>query len=294
MGRSTYLIAKFVPDLFRNEPINIGVIVWIDGAVASKFIAEDDNGDIDGRHLPKEIKNHTPVYKQWVEAWQKWTARDRLSPLGKSESFLKGDSRFLEALQTTGHGNYVLESGGEILEEVRAENISEVVSHLFGRLVSLPDKEEVQKSAKDFRNELISDASLLMDERVKIDKPVECQVDGKIIHHEFHLYIGNGKPEWLAQFVIMNTAQAKRVRQKAEAIARRFSNVHNSRVVPKERSYVFIVPQDSENKLDEENKRLIEESVIELNSVTNIINLTAERDLALTNVQKWVHSTPQH
>jgi len=291
MGRPTYLIAKFVSDLFRNEPVNIGVIVWIDGAVESKFLAERENGDIDGRHLPKEIKNHTSVYKQWIDTWRKWTQKDKLSPIGRSENFLRGDARFMDALQSTGRGNYILESGGEILEEVVAENIAEVVNHLFERLVSQSEKEEEHQTAEQVRDRLVLDANVWADNRLQRDKSVECEMGGKTIHPEFHLYVGNGKPEWLAQIVIMNM-NAKRVRTNAEAVARRFSNIQNAGILPRERSFVLFVPPETE--LDEKQTRLIDESITELNSVTHVLDVTKSRDQVISQIQNWVESTPAH
>lgn len=291
MGRPTYLIAKFVSDLFRNEPVNIGVIVWIDGAVESKFLAERDNGEIDGRHLPKEIKHHTSVYKQWIDTWRKWTQKDRLNLVGRSETFLRGDPRFMDALQSTGRGNYILESGGEILEEVVASNIADVTKYLFERLVSLPEKEEEHQSAEQVRDKLVTDADVWSDNRLQTDKSVECKLGNKTIHPEFHLYIGNGKPEWLAQVVTMNI-NAKRVRTNAESIARRFSNIHAASILSRDRSFVFYVPPEDE--LDEKHARLIEESLTELKSVTNVLDVTKSRDAVISQIQTWVESTAAH
>lgn len=54
MNTPRYLIAKYIPDLRRMEPRNIGVIVWSPQGVAARFAAEkaDTDGDVDGRSLP--------------------------------------------------------------------------------------------------------------------------------------------------------------------------------------------------------------------------------------------------
>jgi hypothetical protein len=291
MGRPTYLIAKFVPDLFRNEPVNVGVIVWIDGRVESKFIAQRPDGEIDGRFLPREIKNHTHVYKQWIDTWRKWTAKDKISPIGHSEVFLRGDAKFMEALQSTGKGNYILESGGEILEDIISSNIGEVVEHLFIRLVEAKEKEDEHQTVQQVRDGLLNDANVSFDSRIKTDQPVEIKLGTKTIHPEFHVYIGNGTPLYLAQVVDLNI-QAKKARSNAESIARRFSNVHNANIIPRDRSYVFVVPPEAEQ--DEKQQRLIDESITELNSVTNVLDVTHARGQIISNIQKWVEATPLH
>ena len=56
-----YLVAKYISDLHRMEPRNIGIIVWTRSAVSARFVAERPNkpGEIDGRSIPP-----------FVRAWQ--------------------------------------------------------------------------------------------------------------------------------------------------------------------------------------------------------------------------------
>ena len=57
MSTPRYLIAKYIPDLQRVEPQNIGVIVWAPGVAAARFAAEkaDRPGEVDGRSIPSFV-----------------------------------------------------------------------------------------------------------------------------------------------------------------------------------------------------------------------------------------------
>ncbi|MEW1952788.1 hypothetical protein [Terrabacter sp. NPDC080008] len=71
-----YLI-KTVPDLFRNEPINVGVMVTIDGEVGSRFFAQDERGRIDGRRLPRTFPPLS-TYREWVSYFSRVASEDGL------------------------------------------------------------------------------------------------------------------------------------------------------------------------------------------------------------------------
>lgn len=51
MSSNRYFVAKYIPDLLRNEPRNFGVILWTPDGVAARFLAEERErpGEIDGR-----------------------------------------------------------------------------------------------------------------------------------------------------------------------------------------------------------------------------------------------------
>lgn len=67
MSAVRYLVAKYVPDLRRMEPKNIGVVVWSDGVVAARFAAEcpEKSGTVDDRCVPGFVRSLS-AYKQWV------------------------------------------------------------------------------------------------------------------------------------------------------------------------------------------------------------------------------------
>lgn len=68
-----YWIAQYTPDMFRNEPKNIGVFVELNGAVECRFLGEID-GILDGRSL--RSFPYPNVYRQWVEYWRREANRE--------------------------------------------------------------------------------------------------------------------------------------------------------------------------------------------------------------------------
>jgi hypothetical protein len=133
-GRPHYLVAKYISDLQRMEPRNIGVVVWSPGNVAARFVAEKPGsaGDIDGRSVPAFVTS-TTAYKQWVDFW-----RDLLRARPAAPGKLR--NRWAETLKQTSRGNFWLAEGGVILDR-RVEDVQLLADDLFVRLVEpgLPD-----------------------------------------------------------------------------------------------------------------------------------------------------------
>jgi len=71
MNTTKYLLAKYIPDLHRFEPRNIGVIVWSPLGIEARFLAEYPNrpGEVDGRSIPGFVTSAS-AYKQWVRYWR--------------------------------------------------------------------------------------------------------------------------------------------------------------------------------------------------------------------------------
>ena len=69
-----YLVARYISDLARNEPKNIGVLLASESGVMAKFIGERD-GRIDLRVM-RPLVSHTGTYKQWIDYWRYVIAQD--------------------------------------------------------------------------------------------------------------------------------------------------------------------------------------------------------------------------
>src|ERR1700683_4912459 len=110
-----YLVAKYISDLHRMEPKNIGVIVWTRSTVSARFVAERPNkpGEIDGRSIPPFVTS-TAAYKQWVDFWR---GELGAKPLRAGQIL----QRWLDKLKGTSRGNFLLADGGTIFAEVRSE-----------------------------------------------------------------------------------------------------------------------------------------------------------------------------
>lgn len=286
MGRPEYLIAKFIPDLFRNEPMNIGVIVWSDGTTSARFVGTQPDGRINGTSLPGDLKKAHAAYKQWADAWNRMLEQGVLKCHGSGNVILKANSCFLEAFQKTGTGNFILERGGELVEEVPNEEIQEVTDYLFERLVTKAGNvSEPSKTAEEVRDDLLKEAHVnaLITTQVKLDKKLKVTFGNKIVHHEFHLYIGNGSPKWLGH-VIPLTHQPKDVKKTADSVAWRFSGVSQQYKIPRDHCVAIVYATESRQE------DLIQESLTELESVARIEHLDSTKPKIISEIQAMVEA----
>src|SRR5258708_5588363 len=143
MNTPRYLIAKYIPDLGRMEPRNVGGIVWSPTGVQARFLAEKDDrpGEVDGHSIPTFVTS-AQAYRQWVQFWRRELARTETQPLRGRGPVSRCSPAFLDALLDTGRGNFVLAEGGILLDPVSAEVLPRVADHLFARLVDTAGPEE--------------------------------------------------------------------------------------------------------------------------------------------------------
>jgi hypothetical protein len=136
MESPRFLIAKYIPDVFRNEPRNIGVVLWSPDGILARFIGEkpDALGEVDDSQIPPFIASHT-AYKQWVRYWRDSIAKESLRPRGGSPA-PRTSPAFLDALRQTGPSNYVLAGLSLIFSPVPAEELPQALDYLFENYVA--------------------------------------------------------------------------------------------------------------------------------------------------------------
>jgi hypothetical protein len=119
-GGAIYMVFKYIPDMARMEPRNIGVLLWKDGAIAAKFIQE----------TPKFVTSEN-AYKQWISYWSTQLQKHELPSMAGTVPV--ASPKFLEALQEGSKGNFYLALGGQIIDNV--EDVHDGVNYLFNMLV---------------------------------------------------------------------------------------------------------------------------------------------------------------
>jgi hypothetical protein len=147
MSSARFLVAKYIPDMHRLEPRNIGVVVWNKGQISARFIGEVASGDdhvIVPRRLGIRSKN---VYQQWIHYWREQMAQRTLSVNGNGECVSRNSPEFLEALKRKSKQQYLLVDGGFISGDVDISDIDDVVRDLFEALVD--DRSEKQGSQEE-------------------------------------------------------------------------------------------------------------------------------------------------
>jgi hypothetical protein len=125
-----YLIVRYISDLARSEPKNIGVVLASSQGVMAKFLGEKDNR-LDLRSV-RSLVSHTPSYKQWIDYWRHVISQE-IEP-----------ERKLDEILASSRGNYVVSEGDVVyLPPDVAADPHRTLSHLFYLLVSeFPQQQE--------------------------------------------------------------------------------------------------------------------------------------------------------
>jgi len=129
-GVARYAVAKYVPDMRRMEPRNIGIVVWSHGTTGFKFMVDED---------ARTFVNDYAAYDRWVTYWGKILAADAVKPR-RSEPVPKHDKNYFDAFLKTQKGNYRLFDGGESVEAVAADDVQDFADFLFDELITPPTR----------------------------------------------------------------------------------------------------------------------------------------------------------
>lgn len=247
MNGAQFLIAKYVPDLIRNEPRNIGVIVWSEAGVAARFQGVDKNGDFTSRNIPNFIQVQS-TYKQWVNFWLSEIKKDKIEFIGKGKIAEKVSPDFVEALRTTSKENYFLDKGGAVLETITANKLPKLVDELFTNLVNdTPEPVEEEKYSTEFLEiqceEVIQQTKLVKNRYFKKNgMTVPCKIATEVSQSvPFSYAIGNGAPLWLGQKVPLRKYPSERDLI-IDAWLLRFRAVVDDGFVSKDNLTAFVCP----------------------------------------------------
>jgi hypothetical protein len=264
-----YLVAKYISDLQRMEPKNIGVIVWVSGEVSARFLAEKPGnpGKIDGRSIPPFVTSMAS-YKQWVDFWRGALA-EKAVPKGRSEDWFDG-------LKQTSYGNFCLVDGGFIIDEVK-NHLHQVTDDLFFRLVESGSSDEPRDPALDrVADDLIKKLRLKENVAFHSRFQVSCQVAPQVVERfEFSHAYKNGSLRRLYQRVPLARRRTP-LRRTIHDSAWMFEKVVEQGIISRDQA-IALVYATGEQRRDPE----ISWSFDVLNSVARVANL-ADSAEALT------------
>lgn len=271
MSTARYLIAKFIPDLHRMEPRNIGVVLWTPVGVVARFLKEKQTGEVDGRSVPPWIPS-PGIYKQWVKFWQSEIEKQEICPYTGGKAVRNTEPQFLDVLKTSGSGNFVLAEGGLVIDPIEADKLHEAVTFLFNALVDTNEGEEVKdRTLTEVCEEVISKTRLKTNRHFKPQQRVRCKVGERSTDFEFSYYYGNGTPKRLYQRVPLVSGQKEAYVHNA---AYMFEKVINDKVIdPSEGGILIYATQEQMQE------KVIREAVTILRDITRVFNLVDEQDL---------------
>jgi hypothetical protein len=194
-----YMIFKYVDDLSRNEPRNVGVIVFDGVNAVARFDGEGNDGLPDLRRVRHRITG-SHAYREWVKYW-----RTTLESPGKIERSLEGlragDSRVIESLMASSGQEFYLEEGGEILHDSERLSLDAMSDDLFRRLVYEPEP-PAPASLRDKSESLLALAGAPLDDPERFQKNLAVTITGpggEIIPDEISYAVKNGDWHYLQE-----------------------------------------------------------------------------------------------
>lgn len=219
---ANYWVARYVGDVFRNEPKNVGVICQAADGIAAKFIGERDDGALDRRKLA--AFSHPDVYAQWLTYWKKSIAAGDIQEIIKSKT-----------------PNFSIIVGGAVAD-IDSDPAADVCNFLFHALVGEGGIREAYQwtDSENAEQNLSKEISLAFEQaaiispNIQIHHPVhkELEVLGQRVAHKPSFSQRNGHL-YVMEYLDLGLARQKNVRERAGWMAYMFSDIvaleHNAK-----------------------------------------------------------------
>src|SRR5437016_2061747 len=134
-----YAVAKYIRNPLRQEPVNVGVLLWANGQVLTRFLGESDAGFRVGGL--SRLFNDWKVYEQWVDYWRTSISRPSVYDPATKKEVDPRNPAFVEYLVRSSRENFVVWDGGEVWD-VGSDSPRDVLNYLYALLVSPGGYEE--------------------------------------------------------------------------------------------------------------------------------------------------------
>lgn len=270
MRTPKYVIAKYIADLARMEPRNVGVIVWTPDGIEARFAAEksDRPGDIDGRSIPSFITSPS-AYRQWIQFWRSELEKTEIETAEGKACVPQGSPDYLAALQSWNRGNFVLVEGGFLLDSIQGDDLGGLADHLYQTLVEATGTDEQRDPTLDELCErLIAETQLTNDPHFISRFPVTCAIATNTNEtFEFSHAYRNGTLQRLYQRVPFSRRK-RLLRKTVHDSAWMLEKVIEANVVSREQSGVLVYASD-----ELQAEPAIGEALSVLATVSRVLNL---------------------
>lgn len=232
---SDWYLIQHVPDLFRNEPHNIGVVViGDDGSVGSRFIGEVD-GAVDGRRVPRHIGG-VETYKAWIKFIVREAHAGRLDERIESLS-ARADS-------------YTIKRRGPVFGDLAGATTKRCAVDLFHALVTeeTPREPTLDELADKTLSKLLFPSSQALERSVAIEVEIRKGAKRNV---EFDYRFQNGKVTLMDKVSL--SRQGKPLTQMVNDLLFRIEHVERER-----KAAAFVVMHHHGNEMAERQLSQIE------------------------------------
>lgn len=248
--RARWLVAKYVPDLRRQEPRNIGVILQYSDAVLCRFRGQRLDGTVDGRRLPRWIRSVTN-YKGWTEYWNK-TASTLAGEIG-------------ELVTRDPSSEYFLDTGGELLASPDEQSPANILEDLYSVLVEEP--EEDVASITLLSDRLLNSLEIPRDQlQTNVDFRLKLP-DGTLDTIRFHYVYDNGRSNLMQRLSI---STSDRSWQQTHAVMWGFEHARQHQLLKDPQMIALVRVRQSEAN---EERRGAQEQLDLLRSSGDVVNV---------------------
>jgi hypothetical protein len=269
MSRIQYMLAKHVPDLFRKEPRNIGVIVWSERGIEARFWGVDSFGGFDKRKIPDFVDSKN-AYEKWVAFWLAEIKKPVIEFIGLRKVAASSSPEFVQAIQTGNADNFFLQEAGAILEPIAKDGLPGLADELFELLVTAEavDEPDTTKLIHEACEGIIEKTKLSNNKHFSRKRFLYPHIIPNVMETiEFSYFYGNGAPQWLGQEVPLKRYKSQ-LRREIDSVCWRFDRAIKAQFIKPEQGAAFVFPTAEQA----EDKDVIEAIKI-LGSITNVFDL---------------------
>ena len=237
MTTPTFLVAKYVPNLSRMEPRNIGVILWANGKIRARFLSQTEATFVDDKD----------AFQSWVSLWSGLVSASSIQPRsGKAVPVPVSDSEAMKALLTHQEAEFLLVDAGELLENIRAGEHQAALDYLYSDLVANRTAPVDDRNFERHCDRIIALANLDSREDFHRKYGLTCEVFGVERHFQISYGLGNGHPDALLQRVIISSARS------VDSTALMLHAFTERQIVSRDRTAALISPPPSPSPRESE------------------------------------------
>lgn len=268
-GLPQVLVAKFVPDVARNEPRNVGVFLATDGRTVARFLGEslDTPGKIVSRVPMFESRQDRDAYREWISYW-----RISMDRMGNS---MPATER-VQRLQESSKSQFAVVRCGFLRKVVLDAELDSEVDLLFERLVEDPDRSEGRFDATSIGRQLQTETNKLFKRTGFSSRPdfhtkypVVCPIAGtnETLGFYFDYGLHRVKPVSLLQKVLIEKPQS------LNSALFMFQSVQSGLQIPRDQcaSLVYVEPRSA-------NARVVRSGLKVMASYSQVINVVDAAD----------------
>ena len=152
---ATWFLIKYVADLRRQEPRNIGLVLETPDGWITKFVGEAEDGEIKGNRLNGKLD--VELYRTWVQYFRRKAVTQQWEDV--------------ERMQHRRRSNYFSEKGG-VIYDTEGKTWASLLESMYGELVQ-SKSERISRATREYL--LIQARRALALANVPVEEKVEVQ-----------------------------------------------------------------------------------------------------------------------